>query len=385
MAMRTLAALMLIGWLPGLSAQTMEHVAISQVVVDPDKLTAYLDVRGADDKPVSALTPSSIQATIDGTPLPINALTPFTSTHGGIAYVFLVDVSKSESSGEFAKVKKALEAFVEHLSANDRAAIVTFGERTEIVAQYTGNKATLQGVITKLSNNAPMTHLNEGLLEAMRLARRMDASLPVRRGIVILSDGKDEGSGLTTDDVLREFQENRIPIYAVGASDLPKSERAQYLEVLHRYAVLSGGAYYEATADSVDLAYRQIHDRIAGVWVAELGCASCPADGRSYPLLLRVTVQGQTLADKSNVTPVVAKRIPLKPWWRRLSWSVYAAAGAALLLIVAGLIILASRRKVLPPAGPESVFEQSETKPTPSQPWSTFAADQSDTSSATGS
>lgn len=325
----------------------LEQVAISQVVSVPPSLRAYLDVHGVGHAPVRGLTPESVSAWLDGKRLTVSSLKPFSTTEEGIAYVFLIDVSGSESHTAFDKVKQALLSFVGELGAGDRAAVITFGSDVKDVVSYTGDKATLKSAISSLKNSDAQTHLNAALDEGLRLARLSDEKLPLRRSILILSDGKDEGSGFTTDDVLGHLQENRVPIYAIGASTLPVPERAQYLEVLHRFAVLSGGAYYEAAAAGVDAAYRQIHDRIAGAWVAELNCSACQADGRSYPLLVRVTVAGQSLADKANVAilpPARGGQNPQRlPNWKRFTWPVYVGAGVGLLALI-GLIVWLARR-----------------------------------------
>src|SRR5271170_2052669 len=176
MAVKALAAFMMCCSLTALRAQTLERVAISQVVVKPPTLEAYVDVRGKADSPVNGLQASSVQANLDGQPVPVNSLKPFLATGEGVAYVFLVDVSASESPAEFGKVKSALQAFIKQMDAKDQAAIITFGERTDIVVQYTGDKAALDKAVSGFTNKAAMTHLNEGLQEGLRLARRKDAS-----------------------------------------------------------------------------------------------------------------------------------------------------------------------------------------------------------------
>jgi von Willebrand factor type A domain/FHA domain len=337
-------------------AQTLEHVAISQVVSAPPSVKVYLDIQGTGSVRVDGLSPQSLDAWFDGKPLTVNSLKPFSGAQEGVGYVFLVDVSKSESRSEFGKVKDALQGFVDHLGTNDKAAILSFGADTKEVTAYTGDKSALKSAINGLVNDAPMTHLNAALVEGLRLALTADTNLPSRRSIVILSDGKDEGSGLTSEDVLNKFAENRVPIYAIGASSLPPSQRAHYLEVLHRFAVLSGGAYYDATAGGVSSAYTQVYNRIAQVWVADLGCTSCPTDGRSYPLQVRVTMQGQSLTDKTDVAMAPGKPIPPPtPIWKRYSWPVYAGAGAAVVVLLGVIVWIARRRKAAATTESETV------------------------------
>jgi len=345
MVVKSAAILLSLCSISALSAQTLDHVAISQVVSAPPLLRSYLDVQAGQDAPVTDLPSSAVEGWLDGRSLPVKSVKPFSAVQQGVAYVFLIDVSGSESHAEFAKVKQALLGFVDQMGDSDRAAIVSFGIDVHDVAGFTDDRKALQSAISGLINDAPMTHLNAAIVEGLRLAHITDPNLPARRCIVILSDGKDEGSGFTTEDVLNKFEEDgRIPIYAIGASSLPGSQRGAYLEVLHRFAVLSGGAYDEATPDTVNSAYSRIHDRIARVWVAEFDCASCAADGNSHPLQIKVSLQGQSLADKTSVTLQPGSVSPV-PVWLRLPLTVYAGAAAVVALLLAGLVWLARRKK----------------------------------------
>jgi VWFA-related protein len=330
----------------------LEHFSISQVSSKPPALWAYADITGSGDSSIDTLPVQSLQAEMDGRNLPVAWLRRFHDTGEGVAYILLVDVSQSVSKVRFADVQKALLAFTGHLNSKDRAAVIAFGDKVQIVSPYSADKQALKRAIDGLKANASMTHLNAGLLEAAKLAHRLDAGLPQRRSIIVLSDGKDEGSGLTTDDVLKVFENDRTPVYAVGASSLPKPERATYLEVLHRYAQLSGGAYYDLSGTSVDKAYSQIQDRIARVWEANFDCSACPADDQRHTLLLRVILAGQIQTDSALVTLAGWNRpIPTQmPWWKTLGWWSYPLAAVVILAILAALLqMLRLKRQLATP------------------------------------
>ena len=65
MAVKPALALLALSCLGCVEAQTLEHVSISQLSVESAKLTAYLDIRGADDRPLAGLQPSSLQPILD--------------------------------------------------------------------------------------------------------------------------------------------------------------------------------------------------------------------------------------------------------------------------------------------------------------------------------
>jgi hypothetical protein len=152
------------------------------------------------------------------------------------------------------------------------------------------------------------------LVDALDLCRRLDPSLPGRRAIVVFSDGKDEGSGLAAEDVLADLRDQPTPIYALGHSQIrDPSERRAHLELLHRYATNSGGAYYEAEATRFAEAYGSIREAIRGVWVADFACAGCRPDGSLERLQVRLSLGGRVLADGADVRLLPGNPPPILP------------------------------------------------------------------------
>lgn len=353
----------------------IERASVDQVAGDSAALRIYTDVGVAGGAEASGLTVGSVQAEIEGKPARAVALKRFSSTGEGVAYVFAVDVSRSVTPALFRSVQNEIRQFAERLRPVDRAAIVTFGDDTRIVTQFTGDKAALAAAVSGLTAQGHSTHLNLGLVEALRLARREDKKLPLRRAIIILSDGKDEGSGITADDVLRENDTNRIPIYSVGASQLPSEERTSYLDVLRRFSVLSGGEYYAIPKQSATGVYASIQDRITRVWEATFDCSACPTDGRTYPLLFTVNLNGATLSDRLNVIVTKAPTPPPaspRATDRRRLWWYY--GGGGFILLAAIITAVATRRQkrcapgeVSDPASVELISQPGLPEPLPSE------------------
>ena len=173
--------------------------------------------------------------------------------------------------------------------------------------------------------------------------------------IVVLSDGKDEGSGLTADDVLQRQRETRVPIYAAGYSHLRGDERRRYLDVLHRLARASGGAYREATGQAIEAIYHDLSNAVRNVVVSTWTCHVCVADGSSKRLQLHYEQGSRSLTDGLALrllpdlaqVPDAAPDAPSdaaensSPLWERLD--VQALAGAATVLLL--LAVLFARRR----------------------------------------
>ncbi len=213
---------------------------------------------------------------------------------------------------------------------------------------FTADKQLLSAALDGLAPRDMHTRLYLAIDRAVELAQRFDASLPVRRVIVVLSDGKDEGSALTPEDVLLKMRASQLPIYSIGLSRLPAAEKQRYLDVLHRFSNVSGGLYEEAATGKLSQLYAAIQQAILRVFTVHLACASCPADGRSYPLEVTLTQGARGLkAVPLEVIPLAGPRPPPvaveSHWWSRMPFWVWLLAGVA--VVAAGGFVVLRRRQ----------------------------------------
>jgi hypothetical protein len=147
---------------------------------------------------------------------------------------------------------------------------------------------------------------------------------------------------MAVEDVLARLRTNQLPIYAIGYTGLPMSQRQTYLDVLHRFANASGGVYREADSAALAANYAAIQQAIRRVFVAHFVCQECIADGQPEALEVKLS-QGKVLTDSVNVVPANGARVPPPSWWKRIPGLVYWAAGALLVLLF--ILILIRRRK----------------------------------------
>jgi hypothetical protein len=188
-----------------------------------------------------------------------------------------------------------------------------------------------------------LTKLYLALRNAIDIRQRTDAGLPSRRVIVILSDGKDEGSGFTADDVGRIFQQSPIPIYAIGFSRLPSSQRNTYLEALNRVAVLSGGLYVEGS--SLPAAYEAVREAIQRVFLIRLECQACQVSNQSQPLEMTYKKGTTSRTDRLAVTLSLAPQAPEKPPTKgSRSRNLVLSAIAVLVAAIAGMVIITRKK-----------------------------------------
>jgi len=341
---------------PTTSSAPASNLRISQARAATPGIAVYLDIRSESGEAVANVRAEQLQAEIGPYPTSTKSLQPFSTSGEGIAYIFLVDVSKSLKPDQFAKIRNALLQWTEKMGAKDRAAIVTFGESVKTAQDFTADKAVLKTKIGELALTDFHTQLNEGLVRALDLGRRDDADLPRRRVIVTLTDGvADAAGGSTRDDTMARIKEEPVPIYAIGfaAASVSARDRDEGFKVLGAFAHASGGAFVAAGAVPLDELFAKIHKMLGEATLLTLACATCPGDGRAYPLRVKLQADNRVLTAASDVrlapgavAPVVPATAPAEQVEDSLPLWVWLAGGAG---IVAVLGFLLSRRKKAAP------------------------------------
>jgi Mg-chelatase subunit ChlD len=263
-----------------------------------DSVRAYLDVWDEESNAVATLGTNELSATLGGEAMQIETVLPFRDSGEGIAYVFAVDISRSLSPAHFDGIRRALETWIGRLGPRDRAALVSFGDVSRVVVDFTDDRARLASGLAALGPTDGTTVLFQALRDSIELSSRRDPSLPARRALVVLSDGLDEGSGLTAEDVLVELRERPLPVYAVGFGG---PARRESLDLLLRLATNSGGRFVAVEGSDFAAAYEQMREAIERVWVAAMRCSDCRADGAAYRLQVNLQVAGRVLSKGLDV------------------------------------------------------------------------------------
>jgi VWFA-related protein len=285
----------------------------------PPDLTVFLDLVDAQEAPPAALDPSAIAASIGAHRATVVRAAPFASTGEGTAYIFLVDVSRSMAEADMTRLRDALRLWLASSNGKDRFALLAFGDEVSTAIDFTADRAAFQRAAASLAPRARTTQLHTAIQRAIELSRRQDATLPARRVAVLLSDGQDEGSGLTADDVAALLRQERLAVYAIGYSRLRGAARARGFDALLRFARNSGGQFHEAvrpepSGDSghgLSDVYARMQRAVTRVFAVTLRCDACANDGQSQHLQVQVTSGSRVLSDGIDLRlPPAAVRQP---------------------------------------------------------------------------
>lgn len=319
-----------------------------QAVARHPEIKVYIDALDQSGIPVDALSSGQLSATVGQIQGAVKEIRRFDQSGEGVGYVFLVDISRSISSGQFDQMKAAINLWVDKMRDIDRSAIISFGEKITTVQDYTADKNALKNGVKTLAMSDNKTQLHQGIAKAIEMSHRIDATLPSRRVIVMLSDGEDDfPGGMTRDEVLAAMKVDRVPVYAIGFSKPGKQGDAN-LKTLGEFARMSGGEFFDGNGAELGKLFESIQQKILKSFLVKLDATKATADGNSYRLQLTFSSAGKSMTDGLDLrilspTGTTPPQPWYKTWHKKISVWGYVAAGCFLVLIIA--LFVRSRQK----------------------------------------
>lgn len=155
--------------------------------------------------------------------------------------VFSIDSSKSLSEDTLKKFKDSAKNIISTSGPHDRIALLRFNNEVIMMNNFTNNREELFKNLYRISRHGTKTLLLNSIYDSLDLLSKEDGS---RKGVIVFTDGKDEGSSITSEDIIRFSRDLKIPVYFICLNSSKK------LQVLARIAKLTGGKII--TSDSMN-------------------------------------------------------------------------------------------------------------------------------------
>ena len=125
--------------------------------------------------------------------------------------VLVFDVSGSLAGGKLAQLVEAGKAVLGALRPDDRAALVTFSERTVIRQPLSSDLAAVTRAVERL-DAAGRTSMFDALYAGLSMRRTGGT----RAMVLVFSDGRDNSSILRANQIAQVARESDVVVYAVG-------------------------------------------------------------------------------------------------------------------------------------------------------------------------
>ena len=207
----------------------------------------------------------------------------------------LVDASNSVRD----RFKFEQESAVEFLNQTirpkyDKAFVVGFDVTPEVTQDFTDNTEDLSHGVRMLRPGGG-TAMYDALYFACRdKLLKSGQGGPVRRAIILLSDGEDNQSHVTREEAIEMAERAEVIVYTISTNVTGTTQRGD--KVLVRIADATGGrAFFPFQATDVANAFAQIQDELRSQYALAYKPANFQADGRFH------TIEISALDTKKNL------------------------------------------------------------------------------------
>jgi Ca-activated chloride channel homolog len=192
----------------------------------------------------------------------------------------LVDTSGSVH-GRFDFEQEAAVSFLQHtLRANfDKAFVMGFSSHSLVTQDFTDSVRLLETGVHSLRNGGG-TALYDAIYRACREKLSKErGDHPVRRAIVVVSDGEDNQSEVTRASAIEMAQRAEVIVYAISTDDSGLILRGD--KALQQLADATGGrAFFPFKMKDIKNSFAAIEDELRSQYVVSYRPANFDADGR---------------------------------------------------------------------------------------------------------
>lgn len=290
-------------------------------------VTVYVSVTNAAGEPVG-VDPATIQISESGQVMQPVGIQGGGAAVGGeivpVTTMLVIDISGSMDKGnKMDAAKDAAKAYVSGMRQGDQAGLIAFDTQVYRVQEVTSDKAALTAEIDGLKTGSD-TAMYNGILEATKALEGISG----RKAILVLSDGLDNKSSATEEDIVTTVDPSGLTISAIGFGEPGVNGQAGIDEAgLKSLTSRTGGQYaYTSDAAALSAQYQEYGQAFQSEYAITYVSPSTLRDGINRSLSVALTeaaVSAEGQYNPGGVLPEVSSN----------SWTLFAA-------ILAGLLVL---------------------------------------------
>ena len=293
----------------------------SSGAIPEDKISLQITQVDTSQFPLVYVYVSARDATGNSVPVPINDIVlmenskPIDSksiqgTDEVTAFTSLLLIDNSGSmnfSEKLDSAKLAASAYIEQMRASDSAGIITFNTEIKTVQEITSDKQALLTAIAGIR-----AQHDTAMWDALMTSVETLNSISGRKAIILLTDGMDNESAITSADILAAIGEGGLSISTIGFGTKPEEEESpdEYEGIdeatLNNLAQEAGGIYgYAQDPDALIGLYDSIRQSLQSEVVISYITPQTLRDGvkRSLSVQLSGSWQNRVAGSSSSYNP----------------------------------------------------------------------------------
>ncbi|HTX91179.1 MAG TPA: VWA domain-containing protein [Anaerolineales bacterium] len=207
------------------------------------QVTVYVSVTDANGEPLG-VDPNTIQIFENGKLMTADKVSG-SGDIGPLTTLLVIDVSGSmNNGGKLTAAKAAAQAYIDQMRPGDQAGLVTFNTKVVYVQPLTSDHDALSQAIKNLHAKN-----DTAMFDALDQATQILKDVTGRKAIIVLTDGLDNQSTHTADQVIQTIGTSGLSISTIGLGDASLSSPYYGLDegTLQSLAQRAGGVYSTAS------------------------------------------------------------------------------------------------------------------------------------------
>jgi len=256
------------------------------LITNTDLITLTVTVTDTYGRYVSGLSQKAFSVFDDKQP---QEITFFSDDDAPVSVGVIFDVSGSMSGDKIKRARDALAKFIQTSHNSDEYFLIAFNSRAQLLLDKTRNG---DSVLDKLS--FVQTRNQTALYDACYLGvEKVQRGAHPKRALLLISDGQDNNSRYTFNEVRRLLKESDVVLYSIGILSGSDSGSALGMEgqgILDELSGVSGGkAFFPRSAAEMDDIFEQIALELRHQYSIGYKPRNFSNDGKWHRIKVKVT------------------------------------------------------------------------------------------------
>jgi len=220
--------------LAGFPAMAGPYLTIEKVEAETEfpKIGIYCSLKESDKTPLAHIDEDSLQVYEDGFKADYIKVQRLKEKIDFLFLIFSIDSSKSLQKKSLLKIKASAKEILSLTGPEDKIAVYRFNDDVTKLNNFTSNKRDLINSINGIERHGTKTMLFNAIYDSIDLLGGVRGS---RKAIMVFTDGKDEGSSVSGDDIIKFSRDSGIPV------NFATLKGSRDIRTMSRIAKMTGG------------------------------------------------------------------------------------------------------------------------------------------------
>lgn len=254
------------------------------VIVHSDLITLTVTVTDTYGRFVTGLSKNAFTVLDDKTP---QEITFFSDEDAPVSLGIVFDVSGSMGGEKISRAREALSKFIDTSHVRDEYFLIGFNSRAQLLLNHTRDSDALMQKLTFVQTRGQTALYDATYLGVERVTRGAHK----KRAILLISDGQDNSSRYTFNELKRMLKESDVIIYAIGIVSSGDDSALGYggRAILEELAGVSGGkAFFPSTGAEMNDTFERIALELRTQYSIGYRPSSFANDGKWHKIKIRV-------------------------------------------------------------------------------------------------